>query len=79
MRGEVGGMVDEGGAIEPVSVIVFVVRVFFGAYSGGSHRSLQWGLERTSPTLEPKSLPTGEILSIVRETGGSDVFHRSET
>ena len=70
---------DEGGTVEPVSFIAFVARVFSGAYSGGFHRSLQSGLERTSPTLEPKSLLTGETLSSVRGTGDFVVFHGSET
>ena len=59
--------------------IVLVARVFFGAYSGGFRRSLRSGLERTSPTPEPKSLPTGETPSIVQGTGGFDVCHGSET
>ena len=40
------------------SFITFVVRVFFGACSGDFHRSLRSGLERTSPTLEPKCYDT---------------------
>ena len=62
-----------------VLFIMFSARVFFGAYSGGFRRSLQSGLEWTSPTLEPKNLLTGEILSIVQGTEGFDVFRRSET
>ena len=59
--------------------IAFSVRVFSGACSGGFHRSLQLGLEQTSPTLEPKSLLTGGNLSIVQGIEGFDVSHRSET
>ena len=59
--------------------IRFSVRVFFEACSGGSRRSLRSGLERTSPTLEPKSLLMGETPSIVQGTEGFDVSHRSET
>ena len=61
------------------SFIMLFVRVFFGACSGGFYRSLQSGLERTSPTLEPKSLLMGGIPSSVRGTGGFDAFHGSET
>jgi hypothetical protein len=32
IRGEVGGMVDEGETIGPVSFITLIVRAFFGAY-----------------------------------------------
>ena len=57
--------------------IMLFARVFFGAYSDGFHRSLRSGLERTSPTLEPKNLLTGENLSIVQGTGGRGVCHGS--
>ena len=75
-----GGRHGEWGdeTIEPVSFITLVVQAFFGAYSGGFRRSLRLGLERTSPTLEPKSLLMEEILSIVQGTEDSYVFHRSE-
>ena len=59
------------------SFIMLFARVFFGACSGGSHRSLQSGLERTSPTLEPKSLPMGGTPSIARGIGDFVVFHGS--
>ena len=65
--------------IELVPFIAFVVRVFFGACSDDSRRSLQSGPERTSPTLEPKSLRTGESPSIVRGTEGFGVSRGSET
>jgi hypothetical protein len=65
--------------IETTRLIMLVDRVSFRALSGDCHRSLQSGLERTSPTLEPKSLLTGGTLSIVRGTGVFDVFHGSET
>ena len=65
--------------IETTLLIRLVVRVSVEALSGDCHRSLQSGLERTSPTLEPKSLLTGGTLSIVRGTGDFDVFHGSET
>ena len=68
-----------GKSFDMAALIALSVRVSFGAYSDDSRRSLQLGPERTSPTLEPKSLLTGGTLSIVRGTGGSDVFHRSET
>ena len=71
-------MVNGGETIEPVSFITLVVQAFFGAYSGDFRRSLRLGLERTSPTLEPKSLLTGETLSNGRGTEGFDVFHGSE-
>ena len=64
---------------QSASFISFVGRVFYGAYSGDFRRSLQLGPEWTSPTLEPKSLLTGEIPSIVQGIGGLDVFHESET
>ena len=57
--------------------IVFIVRVSFEAYSDGFHRNLRSGLEQTSPTLEPKSLLTGETLSITQGTGGFNVSHGS--
>ena len=69
----------EGETIESVSFITLVVRAFFGAYSGGFRRNLRSGLERTSPTLEPKSLLMGGILSSVRGTGDFVAFHGSET
>ena len=59
--------------------IVLVAQVSFEAWSGGFRKSLQLGLERTFPTLEPKSLLTGETPSIVQGTGGFDVFHGSRT
>jgi hypothetical protein len=59
--------------------IMFFAQVFFGAYLGGFHRSLQSGLEWTSPTPTPKSLLMGGIPSIVRGIEGFGVFHRSET
>ena len=68
-----------GETLQPASFITLVVRAFFGAYPGGFRRSLQSGLEQTSPTLEPKSLPKGENLSSARGTGGFVVFHGSET
>ena len=60
-------------------LIIVGVRVFVGACSGDSRRSLQSGLERTSPTPAPKSLLMGGTPSIVQGTGGFGVFHRSET
>ena len=56
-------------------LIMLSAQVFSGACSGGSHRSLRLGLERTSPTLEPKSLLTGENPSITRGIEGFGVFH----
>ena len=47
-----------------VPFIMLFARVFSGACSGDFRRSLRSGLERTSPTLEPKSLLTGETPSI---------------
>ena len=78
MRGDVGGMVGEDETIGPVSFITLVAQAFFGAYSGGFHRSLQSGLERTSLTLEPKSLLKGETLSSAQGTEGFVVCHGSE-
>ena len=68
-----------GGRIDVTLFITLFARVSFGAYLDGFRRSLQSGLERTSPTLEPKSLPTGEIPSIVQGIGGFNVFHGSGT
>ena len=68
-----------GKAIDVVLFIMLFARVFFGACSDGFHRSLQSGLERTSPTLEPKSLPTRENLSTVQGIEGFGVFHGSGT
>jgi hypothetical protein len=71
-------MVGEDETIGLVSFITLVARAFFGAYSGDFHRSLQLGLERTSPTLEPKSLLKGENLSTAQGIEGFVVFHGSE-
>ena len=69
----------KGRPFDMAVLIAFFARVSFGAYSDDSRRSLQLGPERTSPTLEPKSLLMGGNLSIVRGTGGFDVSHGSET
>ena len=58
-------------------LIMLFAWVSFGACSGGSRRSLRSGLERTSLTLEPKSLLTGETPSIIQGIGGFDVSRGS--
>ena len=69
----------QGRIIEMAHFITLFAWAFFGAYSGGFHRSLQSGLERTSPTLEPRSLLKGENLSSAQGTEGFVVSHGSET
>ena len=59
-------------------LIMLFAWVFVGAYSGGSCRSLLLGLERTSPTLEPKSLLKGESPSIIPGIEGFGVVHGSK-
>ena len=59
------------------SFIMLFARVFFRACLGGFHRSLQSGLERTSPTLKPKSLLKGESPSIIRGIADFGISHGS--
>ena len=66
-----------GGRIDVTLFITLFARVSFGAYLDGFRRSLQSGLERTSPTLEPKSLLTGGIPSTALGTGDFDVSRGS--
>ena len=61
------------------SFIKLFAQVFFGAYLDDFHRSLQLGLERTSPTPKPKSLLKGESPSIVLGTASFGIVRGSET
>ena len=59
-------------------LITLFAQVFFGAYLDDFHRSLQSGLEWTSPTPKPKSLLKGESPSIALGIANVGVVHGNE-